>query len=173
MNGISVNIVVFLLNGVPQSFLMVWALHIFTGTRINVKKYFLLSFIYAVAAYLIRFLPIAIGVNSVLTLLVMIMTFQFTYKTQLSKVIRTIVSATVAFVLIAVSEILNMLLLVAAYGQFRAEELFNSKDGLTRSLYATPSNIIFAIFIFIGYLILMKLDKRKRENGETGKKTGE
>jgi hypothetical protein len=98
--------------------------------------------------------------------------FQFLYKTQLSKVICTIASAAVAFILLAVSEVLNMLLLTMIFGQVRGEELFTSKNGLIRSLYTSPSNVFFALFIFIGYLILKVIAKRKKINGSTGTKTG-
>jgi len=173
MSGISVNIIVFLITGIPQGLLSVLAVQIFTGTKIDIKKYLLLSLICIATTYLIRFLPIAIGVNTVLTLMVLIIAFQFVYKTQLSKVIRIIASAAVAFVLIAIAEILNMLLLIAIYGQATAEELFNSTDGLVRSIHTTPSNIFFAILIFIGYLILKKIEKRKKKDGEACSKTGE
>lgn len=173
MDGISVNIVVLLITGIPQGLLSVLAIHIFTRTKINSIKYLLLSVIFIIATYIIRLLPITLGVNTVLSLLVVIIAFQLAYKTQLSKVIPSIVSAAVAFVLIAISEVLNMLLLVAIYGQARAEELFNSTEGLVRSIHTTPSNISFALLIFIGYLILKKIDKRKKKNGETGAKTGE
>lgn len=173
MDGISVNILVLFINGVPQGLLSVLALQTFTRTKMDPKKYLLLSLICIVTTYLIRFLPIALGVNTVLTLLILIISFQIVYKTELSKVMRIVASAAVAFIFVAISEVLNMLLLTAIFGQARAEELFASTDGLTRSLYTTPSNIFFALFIIIGYVILKKIDKRKNKDGETGSKTGE
>jgi hypothetical protein len=160
MNGISVDINVLLINGVPQSLLMVLALHIFTETKIDKIKYFVLSAIYLIATYLIRLLPIALGVNSVLSLIVIIFTFQFAYKAQLSQVIRTIVAATVNLILVAVSEVLNMLLLTVFYGKEKAMELFNSSDGLQQSIYTIPSTLFFACLIFAGYMVLKLYKKR-------------
>lgn len=173
MSGISVNIIVLLLNGLPQSFLAVLALQIFTRTKIDAKKYVLLSLICILTTYLFRFLPIAIGVNTVLTLLILIVSFQFIYKTQLSKIFRIIVSAAGAFILIAFSEVMNMAVLIVLYGRTRAEELFNSSDGLRRSLYTTPSNLFFCASIFIVYFIIKKVEKKEMGNGEAGKKPGE
>lgn len=173
MGNISVNIPVLILVGVPQSFLSMLAIHIFTQTRIAAKKYITLSLILVAITYLIRLLPIAIGVNTVLTLLVTILLFQFAYKTELSKIIRTIVSTVVAFMLIAFSEVFNMMLLTALYGQPRATELLNSSDTLTQGVSSAPSNIFFAVLIFIGYLILKEIGKRENKHGETGEKTSE
>lgn len=172
MGSIAVNVLVLLMNGIPQSLLTVLALYIFTRTKIDIKKYLLLSLIFVIATYLVRFLPIALGVNTVLSLFILILTFQFAYKTQLSKVIRTIASASGIFILIAVSEVLNMLFLIAIYDRTRAEELFSSKEGLVRGIYTSPTNIFFAILIFLVYLILRTIEKRKKINGEAGKKTG-
>jgi len=172
MSGIEVNFVVFLITGVPQGILVVLATHLFTRTKINYKKFLLLSLIFTATTYLIRFLPIAIGVNTVLSLLVMIVAFQFIYKAKLSKIIQTIISTAVTFVLIAISEVINMMLLIAIYGQLKAEELFNSQEGLVRGLYTSPSNIFFVIFVFIGYLIIKYILKRKKQSEEVGAKTG-
>ena len=161
MSDIAVNIVMLLVKGIPEGMLAVLALHIFTRTPLDKRKYLFLSFVYITATYLIRFLPIALGVNTVLSLFVLIITFQFTYKARLSEVIRTIASSAVILIIIAVSEVLNMFLLIALYGQSKAEELLSSNNGIVQSIYTIPSSIIFAFFIFIGYLILKKLEKRK------------
>lgn len=172
MKNISVNFIVLLINGIPQSFLAILALQLFTSTKINVKKYILLSLICSVSTYLFRFLPIALGVNTVLSLFVIILTFQFAYKHQLSEVIHTIVAAVGSFIMIAISEVFNMLLLMVIYGQPKGEELFTSSDGLVKGISTSPTNIFFAVLIFISHLILKWIKKRKTENGKTGTKSG-
>lgn len=172
MNGISVNFLVLLLNGIPQALLTVLAVHLFTGTKIAAKQYLLLSAIFAAATYLIRFLPIAIGVNTVLSLFVIIFEFQFAYRTQLSKLIHTIASATGTFILIALSEVLNMLLLSAIFGQNNASAFLNSSNGLIQGFSTIPINLFFGIFIVIVYQILKQFEKRTDQNGKTGTETG-
>lgn len=173
MDGIAVNIIVLFFKGIPEGLLTVLALHIFTQTKIQPKKYFLFSFIYISATYLIRLLPITLGVHTVFSLFLLILTFQFIYNGQLSKVISSIISAAFVLILVAISEVLNMLLLILVYGQPKAEALFNSSNGLTKSLYTSPSNVFFAILVFAGYFILKKINMRKKNNGKTGKTTGE
>ncbi|NCB51878.1 MAG: hypothetical protein EOM54_08370 [Clostridia bacterium] len=173
MNGISVSIVVFLFKGIPEGMLTVLGLYMFTRTKITIKNYIILSLICTTTTYIIRFLPIALGVNTVLTLLIMIVAFQFVNKTQLSKVIRTVVSSAGIFILIATAEVLNMLLLIVLYGRTQAEVLFTSEDGLTQSIYTFPATVFFAALILLGNLILKKIDKRKINNGEDGTEAGE
>ena len=172
MNGISINFTVMLITGIPQGLLSVLAMHILMRTKLNLTKYLLLSLIYIVAIYLIRLLPIALGVNSVLSLFVMVIIFGLAYKTQLSKAFHMIASSVIILIMIAVSEVLNMLLLTGLYGQARGEELFNSSHGLIRGIATTPSNVFFALFILIVYIIFKIIVKRKRKNGEIGAKIG-
>ena len=172
MDGIAVNVVMLLLKGIPEGLLTAFALHIFTRTRIDFKKYLFLSFVYIAATYLIRLLPITLGVNTVLTLLVLIIFFQFTYKYQLSKVVRSVISAILIVVIIAISEVLNMLILTILFGTTKAEALFNSSNGLEQSISTFPSTFFTGLLIFIGYLVIRRLDKRKIVNGEVSKETG-
>lgn len=173
MSSISVNIIMLFLKGIPEGLLAPLALHIFTRTKINTIKYLLLSFIYIVTTYLIRLLPVTIGVNTIVTLLVLIVCFQIAYKPQLSKVVRLVVSAVVMTLLIVISELLNMLLLTAMYGQEKAKELFNSSDGWTQVFSTLPSTVFLGLLILAGYFILKSIDKRKNEHGKTGTETGE
>lgn len=168
MKNISVNFIVLLINGIPQSMLTVLAVHIFTKTKIHLKKYLLLSFICAIAAYLIRFLPIAIGVNTVLVLFVIIIEFEFTYKPKLSELICIITSVIVTFLMIVISEILNMLLLTTIYGQSHAIGFLNSSNGLVQGLSTIPINIFLGVFVCISYLILKQVEKRKGKDGKAG-----
>jgi hypothetical protein len=85
---------------------------------------------------------------------------------------RMIASAAVILIMIAVSEVLNVMLLTAIYGQTRGAELFSSEDGFIQAFATTPTNVFFALFILILYFIFKAFDKRKGKNGETGAKTG-
>lgn len=173
MNNISVNAIVLLVYGIPQSLLTVLALQVFSRTKLDARKYLLLTLVFTTATYLIRLLPIALGVNTVLSLFVFILAFQFTYKTQLSRAIQIIASAIAAFILIAVSEILNILLLSLVYGYDKAIGFIGSSDGLTQAISAIPTNVLFGVFILIGHLILRAAEKREMKDGEAGTKIGE
>ena len=108
-------------------------------------------------------MPITIGVNTVLSFFVLILIFQLAYKAQLSKVITAIASSAVILILIAISEVLNILFLSLLYGQEKATQLINSSNGLTQSLGTLPSTVFYALFVFAGYFILKEYDKRKEK----------
>ncbi len=173
LDGISTGIFMLLIKGIPEGFLNVLALHLFTHIKIDIKKYIILSVIFVVATFFIRLLPITLGVNTVLSLLITIITFQIAYKSQLSKVVSTIVSAIVIAILVALSEVMNMLVLTLAHGSEKAAEMFNSADNLMKSVYTIPSTVFFAIFIVLGYIVIKAYNKRKKTHGEISKSSGE
>ena len=154
MSGISISLAQFFIIGIPQGFLFVLATYIFTKTKFNFKKYILISSIVTVLTYLIRFLPITIGVNTMLSLLVLIMTFLISYKFDLPKIVNLIVSVIIIFFMIGVSELLNEIILNLIFGKVQSQALLNSGSPLVRSLCMLPTNIIFAAIVLIVYLIL-------------------
>jgi len=173
MNGISVSLAMLFLKGIPEGLLVTWAIHTFTLSKMNVKQYLLLSLIYISATYLIRFLPITLGVNTILSLFVLIFAYQVVHRVGLSKVIRAMISSIIILVLIALSELLNVLLLTMMYGRTRAEELFTSSNGLTQSLYSIPSTVFLAIFVTCAYFIIRYFTVRKLKNGKTREEIGQ
>ena len=174
MNGISVSLAVLLITGIPQCLIVAWAIHVFTSTPVEPKKYFLLAGVFILTTYLIRFLPITLGINTVLTLFVLIFAFQIIHKAGIGKVIRAMFSAVILLILIASSELLNVLLLSAMYGREQAEILFTSPDGLTRAIYSSPSNMFLLLLVFIGYLLIKYYHKKKvKKHGEDGSQTSE
>ncbi len=173
MDGIAISVTQLLIKGIPEGFLTMLALHVLTRTKIDGKKYSLLSSVYVVLTYLVRFLPITLGVNTMISLLTLILLFQVTYKTQLGKVVKSVVSAVLIMTFVMISEILNMLILYIIFGQSKAEELLNFGSELTQSLVTIPSSIFLGLFIILSHVILTRMEKRKNEHGEANKKTGD
>ena len=169
----SLTVAELLLRGIPECLLVMWALHVFTRTKIIPTKYLLLSLFQLILVYLVRFLPVALGVNSVLSLVIAVVIFQFAYQTQISGTIRTILAAAIALLLLAVSEALNMGLLILLYGYEETEQLLlYANSGWQRSLYSFPSILFLALFILLSQRILKKMDGKKAKHGETGETTG-
>lgn len=168
MNGISISLVELLIKGVPESFLIVLALHFFTHTKVDPPKYVLLSFIYVITTYLIRLLPIQLGINTLLSMLAMILLFQTFYKGQLEKVAKAVASAVIIFVFIMISEVINIYLLQLLFGEQKTLELLSENNPIIKSISTIPSTIFTAVFIFTGRGIMNYIDARKKKNGETG-----
>lgn len=173
MNGIAVSIAMLFMKGIPEGFLVAWGMHILTDTKIEAKKYLLLSAIYIVVTYLIRFLPITLGINTVLSLFVLIFSYQLMYRAGLSKVVRAMVASVIILVFTALSEILNVILLTVMYGSDQANALAMSTNRMTQAIYTSPSTVFLAIFTVSGYFILKAIKKRNEKNGKASKGTGE
>lgn len=174
MSGIQVSLPMLLIKGIPECLLVAWALHVFTRTPITVQKYLLLAAIYILSTYLIRFLPITLGVNTILSLFVLIFAFQILYKADLSKVIRAVIASVVVLILSALSELLNVLFLSMLYGQEQADAIFRFSDELTRSVSAIPSNVFLGLFILAGYFIMKATAKKRQDkDGKSSQEVGE
>ena len=170
LTNISISLVQFLIIGIPQGFLFVLAIYLLTGTNFDQKKYLILSSAATVFTYLIRFLPITLGVNTMLSLLSLIILFLVVYKFQLDlpKSIRLIVSVIAIFIFICFSELMNELILVVLFGKARTEQLFNSGSDLIRSVSMIPTNAVLAVLILISYIVI----KKKVDYGKTGAEIG-
>ncbi len=174
MDGIAVSLTMFLLKGIPEGFLVAWGMHILVGIPIDKKKYLILSLLYVLITYLIRFLPITLGINTVLSLFVMIFSLQMMYHIELSKMPREVIASVIILVFIAVSEILNVLLLIMLYGSEKADALVNTSNQIMQAIYTIPSTIFLTIFVVSGYFISKAINKKKVEkNGEDGKEAGQ
>lgn len=169
MKGISISLIELVIKGIPESLLIILALHLYTHTKINLKKYFALSIVYLILTYLIRMLPIHLGVNTMLSILVIIILFQVVYKGQLEKATRLLISSIAILLIIMLSESLNVLLLMMLFGREKMVLLLSDADPLRKCINTIPSTVFTAIFIFAGQALLAKYEKRKVKNGEAGK----
>jgi len=172
MNGISITIVELLIKGVPEGLLLILALHLFTRTKIETKKYFALSVSYVVITYFIRMLPIQLGINTMLSILTLVLLYQLAYRSQLEKLAKLVASAVAILILIMISEALNIVLLKMIFGMDKTLELLSSNNGLTKSFSTIPSTVFTAIFILAVDMLLKKLERRKKVDGETGSSSG-
>lgn len=162
-----------LIKGIPESFLFVLAVNVFTRTKFDLKKYLVLGSIFTLITYLTRWLPINLGTHTMLSLLALIFLYLIAYKVDLQYIIKSIISVIAIAIIIVVSELIDLLLLSEIYGKIKAEELLNSSSPLIKSVSALPSILIFGIVVLVIYLIMSKKDKSKvKEHGKTDQKTG-
>ena len=173
MVGISISPIELLIKGTPEGFLFVLAVYILTRTKIDWLKYVIQSLIFIVMTYALRLLPINIGTHTMLSLLALIILFMAFNKVSLQKLISAITSVIIIAIIVFISEELNLLLLIAIWGQSKTNALL-SGTSIMVSVYEIPSTVIFALVILASYFVLAKIDKNKKvKNGEIGAKTGE
>jgi hypothetical protein len=76
-----------LIKGIPEGFLDVLSIYILTGTKIKAKTYVLQSIVTVAVIFLIRFLPINYGINTILVLTFFAVYFSVFFKMEFTKVI--------------------------------------------------------------------------------------
>lgn len=173
MEGIAASPIEVLIKGIPETLLIVLAIHIFMNIKIIPTKFILLSVLGLITTYLIRFLPISLGVNSIILLIAWVVFSQLIYKLDISKIIKLVISVVVTIIFIMIAEMANMVLLNAYFGEAEATALWTSTSALTKSLANLPATIVFAILVFISWLVLAKIRKNKKDkNGKSGEETG-
>ena len=170
MEGISISLAQLLMKGVPEGLLMTLAFHLFTNTKIDKTKFFTLAFTNILITYLIRFLPITRGVNTILSLLALIVLFQITYRSQLNVVVRSIVTAVAVMTMIIIAETLNFLMLFAWFGAEQAEDILNNGSEFLKNAVAIPSTFLLIIMIFSSYWFMKKFENRKSAHATTKQK---
>jgi len=160
--------------GIPEAFLVALGIHILTETRVEWKKYVLMSLLFIGIPYVLRQLPISLGVNTVISLFALIFIFQLLYKPGMKKIIQTMISPLIIMILISIAEMLNMLLLSIQFGQEQASVVFMTPNGWTQCMYTWPSTVILALLLAATYFIMRVIKKkRKNKDGTNRKETGE
>jgi len=138
----------FLLRGLPEAFLFVFASFALSKTKLDFKRYFLISGILALSAYAIRFLPIQYGVNTILNLFVLIVLMTLINKIDMVTAIRT---AVMIIIIEYICEGINVFLIQVIL-KIDMNYVFSNSE--LKVLYGIPSLVFFALIIVSYYLIL-------------------
>lgn len=135
----------FLLRGIPESFLFILAIYVFSKTKINKKTYIISSLLYALSTYIIRLLPIDYGVHMILSVLCLLFISVVYNKFE---VIVSIKSIIVMYLIQFVSEAINVAIL--SIMNLNLDELF--KNPVNKTILGVPSLIISTIIISSFYV---------------------
>lgn len=146
----------FFLRGLPEDFLLTFAVYAFSKTVINAKKYIISSILLTLIVYLIRFLPIQIGVNTILNIFGLIF---LTVNINKISIIKSIQACIMTIILEFICEGINMLVIQYIF-KLNINSVF--KEPTLKILYGIPSLLIFACFITLYYMKKLK----KKELGD-------
>lgn len=136
----------FLLRGIPEGFLFIISIYVFSKVSINKKKCIISSLLYSANAYLIRLLPINYGVHTILSLLFLGVLIIYYNKIDVIKALR---STIIIFLIQFLAEGVNVLLLNA----INIDINNISNDPLTKSILGIPSLLISYLVVIIFYFI--------------------
>lgn len=134
-----------LLRGIPESFLYLLGIYVFSKVRIHKRKFIKASVIIALVMYCIRLLPINYGVHTILSILFIIFLSIFYNKIDS---IQAIKSTIIMFLIQFLSEGINMLILMSIFNK-NLEGLFNNV--IYKTLLGLPSLIITLIILYSFY----------------------
>lgn len=162
-----------LAKGVPEAFLVALGIHILTETKVDWKKYLLMSFMFILMPYLLRQLPISSGINTVLSLFGLIFVFQLLYHSGLQKIVRAMISPIIILILISVAEMLNLLILSMIYGFEAANMMFKTPNGWAQCLCTWPSTVFLALLLLAAHKVIQSMRKRKIQDGKDHEGIGE
>ena len=125
----------FFLRVLPESFLFILAVYIFSQTKIDKKKYFISGLIFSIVVFIIRSLPINYGVHMILSVLFLLF---MSAKYNKIDVISSIRSIILTYLIQLISEALNILFLNMTNVNLEVAFL----NPITKNLLGIPSIIL-------------------------------
>lgn len=145
----------FIIRGIPEGLIFFIAVHAFSKTKIQVRRYLFSSILYSVMVYLIRFLPIQNGVDSILNLIVLIIFAVIGNKIDIVKSIKA------AIIIMLFEFILEGANLFAIQFVMKKDMVLIFKDPVIKTIYFIPSLLIFGCIVFGYYIVLLKRKELK------------
>lgn len=143
-----------ILRAIPEGFLYMFGLYIFSKKEIEKKKYIISAIIIGLGIYIFRELPVNYGVHTMLTILLIIFLSSIYNKIE---VISSIKSTIIMFIVQFISEAANILLL-QLIPNLELDKLFSNT--LYKTLLGIPS-LIISLLILIG---MKKYIEKKKDN---------
>jgi len=141
------------LRGIPEEFLISFAVYAFSKTVINIKRYIISSLLFVIAVYLIRLLPIQYGVHTILNVIAIIV---LSVNISRISIIKAIQASIMVMILEFMCEGINMFIIQHI---FKKDIMDLLNDSSIKILYGVPSLVIFAAIVFIYYFYLAKRKK--------------
>lgn len=140
----------FFLRALPEAFIFILAIHTFSNTKIECKRYVIASVLCAIAMFLVRMLPISYGVH---TILAMGITMLIGVMISLIDVTKSIKGMLITVIIQCISEGINVFII-----QNILKEDMNLifSDPVQKTLYGIPSVVMLGILIITCYIVKNK-----------------
>ncbi|WP_097026930.1 hypothetical protein [Clostridium peptidivorans] len=145
----------FFARGLPEALLFIFGVYAFSKSFINIKKYIISSVLYALVAYIVRFLPIHYGVHSIINVFVLII---ITVNINKIDLISSIQSAITVIILQFICEGINAFIIQYI---FKVDINYVFNDPVLKTLYGIPSIIVFACVAITYYIRLLRRKELK------------
>lgn len=132
----------FFFRTIPETFILIYGMHIIAQKPVNLYKYILSSLILSILIFFIRKLPIYFGVHTDICIMLTIIIAMFIMNIPL---IKNVLGTFLLYFMLSLSETMNMLLLSG----LNIDTDISVLQPITRFIYGIPSLIIFIISVII------------------------
>lgn len=154
---LQLNFLEFVFRAIPESFMITYGIILLSEEKnISIWKYFLSGICMSINAFCVRLLPISFGVHIIINIILDILIITFIRI----KLIKAIYSTLAMFLILSLSEFINIYALGLMNIDFNTESINISK----KLLLGIPSLIIMVVFIFIIKLLLKKKARKEYVN---------
>lgn len=131
-----------------QSFLLVLGVYTFNKQKVVLKEYFVTAVLVTIVTFLMKSLPISVGVQTIMNMIFMYLVCVIYLKMQPYITIR---STSLCVVLILLSEMIVTAVIVMIFGQDQFQNIVGSDT--QRHYIGTIANLVFAIIVLALYFI--------------------
>lgn len=143
----------FFTRGLPEGFLLVFAIHCFSKTNIEIKKYLISAILMAIAGYSVRLMPINYGVHTILNIIIVSILTIFINKLKIMKAVKAII---ITVILESICEGINLFII---YYILRIDINNTFKNPILKTMYGIPSLIILGIIVLVYYNMLLSQEE--------------
>jgi len=161
MEIIEIILIKYIFGFVLQGFVLLLGIYTFNKQKIILKEYFIAAILVAIISFVMKFLPIIIGVQTIMNMIFMYLVCVIYLKMQPYKTIR---STSLCVVLILLSEMIVTAVAVVIFGQDQFQIIVS--DASQRHYIGTMANIVFAVIIISLYFILNRKGEYHRSISE-------
>ncbi|AKN29303.1 hypothetical protein Ccar_00010 [Clostridium carboxidivorans P7] len=146
---IKLSVFEFFCRGIPEAFIFVLASLLFTKKKIDKKNLFISSILYAITVYLVRMLPIHLGVHSIILIMIYIVISVLINKITINK---SIFCTLIEFSILSICELTNLFIL----GWLKVDMQGMLSNPAKKVLYFIPSLILFSSILALFYIVICK-----------------
>lgn len=144
----------FFLRLIPEGLIIILAGYAVSKKDMNIKLYLLASILLALLTFVLKMLPISTVLPMILSTISTVILLVLINKI---KVIYAIISTFICFILLIITEGLNILILENVFN-IETEIVFQNSSSFSRNIYGLPSLLIYGLIIILYYFI----SKRKK-----------
>ncbi len=149
MESIAIILIRYIFGFILQSFLLVLGIYTFNKQKVILKDYLIAATLVSVVTYIMKLLPITVGVQTIMNMIFMYLVCVILLKMHPYKTIR---STSFCVVLILISEMVVTAMAVMIFGQEQFQIIIG--DPSQRYYIGTLANIVFAVIIISLYFVL-------------------